>query len=175
MGQQIDPEMDMTRDMDFVKGSIGIAWWFTRMKDFPREFFKKYVKGKHFLDIGCGDGRMITLAMMCGARKYHGVEIDGELIQKASMQRYIKKCDFREINLSLYNCVYYFLGSTEQVPPESKGELEFIEYIKNLEGILIIYYRKVSHRLQKLHDNLISEGFVEIDNEVDLRVYRREK
>ncbi|KKL86017.1 hypothetical protein LCGC14_1949000, partial [marine sediment metagenome] len=43
---KIDPEMDMTKDMDLIKGSTGIFYWFTTLKDIPKELFGKYVKGK---------------------------------------------------------------------------------------------------------------------------------
>ena len=169
----LDPAMDLTRDMDFVKGSKGISYWFSTIKDIPKELFRKHVRGKLFLDIGCGDGRILALAMICGAKRFHGVEIDGKFIQGSSMQRHIKNCDFRQVDISQYNCIYYFLGSVEKTPPEGTGEPELVEYLKNFRGDLIIYYRKVAHRLQKLHDNLISEGFAEIDNSEYIRVYRR--
>ncbi len=135
----LDPNMDMNKDMDFLRGSRGISYWFSTVSDVPRDLFKKYVAGKRFLDIGCGDGRIIRLAMICGARKYHGVEIDGKFIQASSMQRWIKKCDFRVVDPSLYDVIYYFLGSVEKTPPEGKGEPELIEHLKNFEGTLILY------------------------------------
>lgn len=174
MNEQLDPEMDMTKDMDFVKGSKGIAWWFTALGDIPRDFFRKYVQGKSFLDIGCGDGRILTLAMTCGAKKYHGVELDEDLIKKSNMQRHIKKCDFRKVDLLPYHCIYYFLGSTEKTPPAGEGEPDFIEHIKNFEGVLIVYHRKVQHRLQKFEDNLKSKGFEKIESQGHITVYRRD-
>ena len=170
---KIDPEMDMTKDMELIKGSKGIFYWFTTLKDIPKELFGKYVKGKRFLDIGCGDGRMITMAMMYGAKKYAGVELDEKFIKSSPMRRYIKKGDFRDIDFSNYDVLYYFLGGVENIPLDHKGEPELIECLKKFEGALIVYYRKVSHRLQKFHDNLIKEGFKEIDNLRYFRVYRR--
>ena len=64
---QLDPDMDMTPDMDLVKGESGISYWFTNLDDFPKNIFTKYTFGKSFLDIGCGDGRMVRLARMSGA------------------------------------------------------------------------------------------------------------
>ena len=169
----IDPEMDNTQDMDNIKGSKGIYYLFTNLSDLQKDFFRKYVTGKSFFDIGCGDGRIILKAMMCGAKKYSGVEIDGEFIKSSNMKRYIKKGNYKEINPNNYEVIYYFLGSTEKIPLDGEGELEFINYIKNFEGTLILYYRKVVHRLEKFQENLFKEGFKEIDNAEYLRVYRR--
>jgi len=165
---QIDPEMNMTLDMDLLSGSMGIAYWFTTISDIPREFFAKYVKDKRFLDLGCGDGRVVSLAMRCGARA-SGIEIDEKFIQKSNMQRYIKKGDLCSIDLSKYEVLYYFLGSY------GKGELILIENLKNFEGVLMIYHRKVSHHLHKFHDKLIEQGFSEIEDQDYLKVYRKEK
>lgn len=169
----IDSEMDMTKDMDLIKGSTGISYWFTTLKDIPKELFEKYVKGNNFLDIGCGDGRMITMAMMYGAKKYAGVELDEKFIKSSTMERYIKKEDFRNIEFNQYNVIYYFLGGVENIPLDYKGEPELIECLKKFEGILLLYYRKVPHRLQKFHDNLIDIGFVEIEHEGYLKVYKK--
>lgn len=166
-GKQIDPQMDMTRDMDLVKGSKGISYWFTSMEDIPIELFKKYVKGHYFLDLGCGDGRMIRLAMICKAKKFFGIELDEKFIQASTMQRHIKRGDFCEIDLGNYDVLYYYLGSKHD------GEEGLFENLKNFEGILMLYYRKVPHRLQKFQDNLINIGFVEIENESYLKIYRR--
>ena len=111
---------------------------------------------------------------MCGAKRFHGVELDKKFIKGSNMRRHIKHCDFRQVDIGQYNCVYYFLGSVEKTPPEGIGEPDFVKYLIKFEGYLIIYYRKVAHRLQKIHDNLISEGFIEIDNSEYIRVYRRD-
>lgn len=166
---QIDPEMDMTKDMDLIEGSKGISYWFTTISDIPKDLFRQYVKGKNFLDIGCGDGRIISLAMIYGAKKYRGIEIDEKFIRSSNMQRYIKKGDFCEINLNDYDVLYYFLNS------DSKGEPELIENLKKFEGVLILYHRKVTHRLQAFQDNLLNIGFEEIETIEHLKVYRKEK
>ena len=172
---QIDSEMDMKKDMDFLKDSKGVVWIFTNSEDIPKDFFRKYVTGKSFLDIGCGDGRIIMKAMMCGAKKYNGVEINEEFIKSSNMKRYIKKGNYKEIDPNNYEVIYYFLGSTEKIPLDGEGEPEFINYIKNFEGTLILYYRKVFHRLEKFQENLFREGFKEIDNAEYLIVYRKLK
>ena len=166
-GTQIDPEMDMTEDMDFLKGSRGISYFFTTVSDISRDLFKKYVKGKNFLDIGCGDGRILRLAMICGAKKYRGIEIDEKFIKSSNMQRCIKKGDFLDLDFNIYDVLYYFLGS------DSKSETKLFEKLKDFKGIFILYYRKVPHRLQKFHDNLINIGFLEVNNEKYFRIYEQ--
>ncbi len=168
-GKQIDPEMDMTKDMDFLTGSRGISYFFTSIEDIPKDLFKRYVKGKNFLDIGCGDGRIISLAMLCGAKKYRGIEIDEQFIKSSTMQRFIKRGDLCEIDLSNYNVLYYFLGS------DLKSEPELIENLKKFEGVLIVYHRKVTHRLQVFQDNLFNIGFEEVESTDYLKIYERRK
>jgi len=169
----IDPKMDMTKDMDFIKGSRGITYWFTEIRDIPRDLFKKYVRGKNFLDIGAGDGRVLRLAVSCGAKKSRGSEIDKKFVESSSMQRWIKICDFKEVDPKNFDVIYYFLGSTQEVLTGRDGEPEVIEYLKNFEGTLILYHRKVGHRLQKFEDNLKSEGFEKVEGKGFLIVYRR--
>jgi|GEM_PF-6651236 len=171
MNKPIDPKMDMTQDIDLVKDSKGVSWWFTDLKDINRELFKKYVQRHKFLDIGCGDGRIVSLAMSCGARRYQGVEIEDKFIQSSSMQRHIKNQDYREVNLTAYDVLFYFLGSTESIPPKGEGEPEFVENLKDFKGTLIVYHRKIPHRLEKFQENLIAKGFQEIESEGYLRMY----
>ena len=118
---------------------------------------------------------MITMAMMYGAKKYAGVELDEKFIKSSTMRRYIIKEDFRNIDFSRYDVLYYFLGGVENIPLDHKGEPELIKCLKNFEGILLLYYRKVPHRLQKFHDNLIDIGFIEIENEGYLKIYRKQE
>ncbi len=164
---QIDSEMDMTLDMDLIKGSGGSVYWFTTISDIPKEFFTKYVKGRRFLDLGCGDGRVVSLAMRCGARVFRGIDFDEKLIQKSNMLRYIKKGNFHNIDLNVYDVLYYFLLS------DSKRELELISKFKNFQGVIIVYYRKVNHKLGKFHDEMIKQGFEDIENLEYLRVYKK--
>ena len=134
---QIDPEMDMTEDLDLLKGSRGIKYFMTDLDDLPKDLFKKYVQGKNFLDIGCGDGRVISLAMQCGAKKYRGVEIDEKFINGARMQRFIHKCDFKDIKFDSFDVLYYFLSSDE------KSEAELLEIsdamVKELISITLVF------------------------------------
>lgn len=167
-GIALDPEMDRTIDMDLVKGSRGISYWFTTISDIPRDFFIKYIKGKRFIDLGCGDGRVVFLAMRCGASTFRGIEIDEELIKKSNMRRYIKKGDFHDIDFNKYDVLYHYLFS------DSKREFDIIEKLKDFKGYFIIYYRKVAHRLPRFHDEIIKRGFKEIEKEGYLKVYRRE-
>ena len=175
MASKIDPKMGSLKDMELLKDSKGISWVLSNLESVPKNFFKKYVENKYFLDIGSGDGRVVFLAMKCGAKKYHGIEIEEKFIQKSIFKRFIKKCDYRKIDLNRYDVLYYFLGSMEEIPPKNEGEPEFVNYVKNFEGILIIYYQEVPHRLEMFQENLIKEGFKEIDNSEFLRVYERKK
>lgn len=163
----VDSEMDMTLDMDMVKGSGGSVYWFTEMSDIPREFFIKYVENKSFLDLGCGDGRVVSLAMRCGARVFRGIDNDNKFLKNSNMRRYIKKGNFLDVELNQYDVLYYFLLS------DFKNELKLIEKLKNFQGIIIVYYRKVSHKLKNFHDEIIKHGFEDIENLKYLRVYEK--
>ena len=170
---QLDPDMDMTPDMDLVKGESGISYWFTNLDDFPKNIFTKYTFGKSFLDIGCGDGRMVRLARMSGASKYRGIDVDGSFFIDSSIKRYLKQADFRDVDLTRFNVLYYFLGSVEKIPLDKKGEPEFMEFIKNFKGVLILYHRKVTHRLDAFQKHLINIGFEKIEEEGYIRIYRK--
>ncbi len=164
---QIDPKMDMTRDMDLVEGSKGISYWFTTLADIPEDFFAKYVKGKRFIDLGCGDGRIVWLARRCGALKYRGIEIDESFIRKAAFHRYMKKGDFHDIDFNNYDVLYYFLFS------DVDKELELVERLKNFDGVIIVYHRKVTHRLPEFHEAMVKQGFKSIEDIKYLRVYKK--
>lgn len=164
---QLDLRMDMTPDMDLVKGSRGVSYWFTKMDDLPKNLFIKYVHGKDFLDIGCGDGRMVKLARKSGASKYQGIDIDEGFFKDASIQRYLTKADFRNVDLTRFQVLYYFLGS------ETSNELDLMKSLEKFEGVLILYHRKVTHRLDAFQKHLIEVGFKEIESEGYLRIYRK--
>ncbi len=163
----VDSEMDMTLDMDLVKGAGGSVYWFTTISDIPKQFFSNYVKDKRFLDLGCGDGRVVAHALRCGAKVFRGIDNDDTFLKKSSMQRYIKKGNFLDIEFNQYDVLYYFLLS------DNKNELKLIKRLKDFQGIIIVYHRKVSHKLKDFHDGIEKQGFIEIENIEYLRVYKK--
>lgn len=165
--------MDNTRDMDLVYGSRGMSMWMTDIKDIPEDLFKQYVRGKSFLDLGAGDGRILSLAMRCGAKKFKGIEIDDLFLKTSPMQRHMKKLNFYYSNPSEFEVLYYYLGSFE-VPVKNQGEPDFVEHLKDFVGTVIVYFRKVEHRLEKFNENMLGAGFREVEKDKYVIVYRRD-
>ena len=67
----------------------------------------------------------------------------------------------------MYDVLYYFLLS------DFSKELKLIEKFRSFEGIIIVYYKSVSHRLGKFHEDMVRQGFKEIENIKYLRVYKK--
>ena len=164
---KVHSDMDMTPDLDLIKGSKGLGFFMTKIVDIPKEFFSKYVKDKHFLDLGCGDGRVVAHALRCGAKTFRGVDFDKKLIQSTSMQRYLKLGNLHDINFNMYDVLYYYLLSDNERQPE------LIVKLKNYEGIIIVYHRKITFKLHEFDSEMIKNGFKNIEDLEYLRVYKK--
>lgn len=166
--KQLDSEMDMSLDLDLLKGDDGVSYFMTDTSDLNRDFFKKYVSGKKFLDVGSGDGRIVLLALSCGANSF-GIELNKNFVKMSKCLRRIKRGNFLDIDFSKYNCLFYTLRSNVN----EDIDFELIEKWRDFEGTLIIYYRKTPYRLKKIEEAILSVGFTKIDSRTYITVYSK--
>lgn len=145
----------MTPDLDLMKDSGGNWFFMTDTKDLPVDWFSSYVKGKRFCDVGAGDGRIVLHAQRCGANAF-GIEIDKGMIQKCILKRKIKKGDFLTTNFNNYEVLFYCIGNSAAENSDSK----FVENLEEFSGTLIVYHRKVPHRVDEFEQMLFSHGFM---------------
>jgi len=168
--KQLDKEMDMTPDLDILKGDDGVKYFMTDRKDLPIEWFKKYVNKTKFLDVGSGDGRIMFLASFCGADVF-GVEQNQNFIDQCKFSRRVKKENFLEIDYSKYNCLFYTIRSNV----DSGVDFELIKKWNSFKGTLILYYRKTPHRLEKIEKALFSVGFTKTESIPHVNVYDKKE
>jgi cyclopropane fatty-acyl-phospholipid synthase-like methyltransferase len=138
------------------------------VKYLPGEFFSKYVKGKKFLDIGSGDGRIVTHAILCGANAF-GVELYDEMIRKCVFKRRIKKCNFLDVDFNNYEVLFYYVGSNAK-------DFNYFRLIKKLEsfkGIFILYYRKVEETKLNFENNILKNNFKKLEEIENVSVYKQ--
>lgn len=160
--------MDMTPDLDMMNDSKGNGYFMTDVADLPKEFFSKYVKGKKFVDIGAGDGRIVLHAHRCGANAF-GIELDDEMIKRCILKRKIKKADFLEMTFERYEVLFFCIGNS----PKSRSDFIFANNLINFEGILIVYHRKVPHRVQDFEKVLKEKGFKFVEAIKYVSVYKK--
>lgn len=167
---KLDKEMDMTPDLDLLRGDDGVRYFMTDIKDLPKEFFRKYVQYKRFLDIGSGDGRTVMWAMLCGADAF-GVELNENFIKSSKLSRKIIHGDFLNIDFSKYDCLFYTIRSNA----DEDVDFELIKRFDNFEGTLIVYHRKTPYRVKDFEDFVLARDFEKIDSIPYVNVYSKKK
>lgn len=167
-GKILDKEMDLTRDLDLMEGDDGVGYFMTDVNDLPREFFKKYVAKRKFLDIGSGDGRIVMHAFTSGADAY-GIDYNRNFVKHSALVRRIKFGDFLNVDYSKYTALFYALRSNV----DADLDFELIKKFHNFEGILITYYRKTPYRVEIVEKALFEMGFKKIDSIPHASVYER--
>lgn len=167
-GKQIDPLMDMTPDLDMVSGDKGIGYWFASLHDLPKDFMEEFVKDKYFLDLGAGDGRVVMHALRHGAVKARGIEDDGAIINGSRYKRYLMKGDMTTCRVKGYDCIYYYLGSNDDLEQALIDNL--VE--QGFAGTFILYHRKVPHLVATFDDKMIDAGFLRVHEREHVIVYR---
>ena len=125
------------------------------------EPFTKHVTGK-FIDIGCGDGRVVMLSKEISDRGL-GIEINEDLYEVASTiigDGYIELGNFFDLDFSKYDTIYYYLlGSNDEERLIEKLNVEF-------NGTLILNVSKKKDIWDELDFQLIDK----FDN---VEVYKR--
>lgn len=94
--------------------------------------FESAIKGKKFLDLGCGKGFIVEKALSLGANAF-GVEIEKELVAEAITPERVIQGDLFEVDLSRYEVLYYYLKGCKR-----EAEL-FDKIVREFRGFMIIY------------------------------------
>lgn len=89
------------------------------------DIFSKYLRGRKFVDLGAGDGRVVMKAMVYGAIAY-GIEIHKEYIDKSQAKRKMLHADMFKCDWSKYDIIFYYSNSSfnEQVMEKLQRECQ---------------------------------------------------
>lgn len=164
----IDPEMDMTQDEVLIMDTTGTSYFMTDTSKIDAKFFGKYVRGKKFIDLGSGDGRIVSFALQCGANAF-GIEQDPKFVKMSAIPRRIKQGDFMSVDFTKYDVVFYALASNKN----HDLDYDLLQNLQHLKGTLMIWHRRVPHRLPKFEEALISKGFSKVEKSEFLTVYQK--
>lgn len=123
---------------------------------------------KHFLDIGCGKGRVLCVAGHYGYKKVTGIDFSSGLCAKAELNLLKTKIKFPSFNFSILNknattveiptdvdCIFFF-NPFDQVIMGTVAKNIQASYLRKPRNMLIVY-------LNPLHKkDLLELGFKEI-------------
>lgn len=123
---------------------------------------------KHFLDIGCGKGRVLCVAAHKGFNKVTGIDFSSELCAKAEANLLLTKKIIPSLNFSLINkdastmeippdadCIFFFNPFDQYIMNAVTKNIQ-ASYLRNPRIIYIVY-------LNPLYKNeLLQAGFKEI-------------
>lgn len=140
---ELRKEYDDYYDSFLKNGSLALKdtklgfWGCACFDDVVKVFEKINLKG-NFLDLGSGDGKVVLIASLFGA-KAAGVEIDKELVGKAFEIRDKFKLDaeffiddFYEFDLSKFDVIFYNPDKPFNLWLENKLK-------KELKGVFLVY------------------------------------
>lgn len=125
------------------------GFWGTAGLDDVFEFFQKVrlEKSKQFMDLGCGDGRVVLVASLF--TKASGIDVDEFLVKKAVEIRDKLKLkaeficdDFFNINLEKYDFIFMFPDNPFSLKFENKFEKELIGSLWTYTKIYEPYFLK---------------------------------
>lgn len=115
-----------------------------------RPVFEQYVAGKSFLDIGSGNGKIVELALQCGARSAAGAEGDPTLFAQSVCREHILYRDFFDLDFSGYEVLFYVLAGSfreqevwQKIAREATGTVIFFIWPEafGLKDIVSHYFK----------------------------------
>jgi len=145
--------------------SVTHGLFYSSLLDDLKDVFSDHVKDKKFLDLGSGDGGVVSFASDY-TEKARGIEIDKPLYDNSAVKNKITHGNFFHLDFSQEEVLYYYLKG-------SMHELELIQKLnKEFKGILIINYRTMHEKQVNVFASFLN--FEEIRSYPNVKVYRKQ-